>query len=231
MAYTGIGPDALLLLSRNKFEDSKEFYEAHKAQIKDLVLTPMAEIARALAGDFRALDSGILLEPTRITSRIRRDTRFTKEKHLYRDNVWMCFMRPKAEHPVLQPLLWFEVQPGEHHWSAGIAVWDQTPAYLRYLRERISSAPEEFLAAADCAIEAGGLLQAEAYKKDRAPDAPEHLKPYFNAKNFCFMRKSEDMALLESEAIIDELRDLYAGLRPMYRWLLAAMEDFRMRNA
>lgn len=231
MTYAGITPDALFLLSQNKFEDSKEFYEAHKAEIKALVFTPMAQLMEALADDFTRLDPQMLLLPSRMISRIRRDTRYTKDKHMYRDNVWMTFMRQKGDWPVLQPLMWFEIKPGEGVWTAGVCAWDQPPAYMRFLRSRIAQGSEEFLAAADAAIAAGAAPQTEPYKKDRAPDAPERLKPYLNAKNFCFVHTSTALGLIENEGIIACLRALYAGCQPMYRWLLAAMEEYAAKNS
>ena len=36
MEYTGISADALFLLAQNRFENSRDFYEAHKEEIKQV---------------------------------------------------------------------------------------------------------------------------------------------------------------------------------------------------
>jgi len=221
MPYTGITQQALFLLSQNRFEDSKEFYDAHKAEIKAQVFTPLAQIMEALSDDFAGLDPQMLLSPSKMSSRVRRDTRFTKDKRMYRDNVWLMFMRPKSE-PMLWPIMWFEIKP-EEGWSAGVCVYDQTPKYMQFLRERFD---EDFLAAADCAISAGAELEIEAFKKERVSDCPENLKPYRNAKNFFLLHNSNDMELLARAELVGRLRALYQAYHPMYRWLQAAAEEF-----
>lgn len=223
--YDGITSDGLLLLARNRFEDSKEFYEAHKAQLKQLVLTPMAQIVEALADDLSKLDPQMLLVPGRMISRIRRDTRFTKEKHFYRENVWITFAR-RSEGMQICPCMWFEIQPEKGEWNAGVCIYDAMPAYMQFLRPRMESDAKHFLKAAEQAIAAGAELRSDPFKKDRAPDASPELKPYLNAKSFHFIYTSYDMALLAQSDFPDILRKIYTAYMPMYRWLLRTAEDY-----
>ena len=223
--YTGIPPEGLFLLSRNKFENSKEFYDANKEQIKALVFTPMQQIVEDLAEDFTKLDAKMNLLPGRIISRARRDTRFSKEKHLYRDNIWITFTRPK-EDPMLWPCMWFEVKPEENEWNAGVCIYGAMPAYMQFVRERIVKDAEGFLSAANQAIQAGAEMRPELYKKERYPDAPENLKPYLNAKGFIFMHTSNDLELLAGPGLVEELRRLYTAYGTMYTWLLKRAEEF-----
>jgi uncharacterized protein (DUF2461 family) len=225
MSYTGISSEGLFLLSQNKFENSKEFYEAHKAQIKALVFTPMQQIVEDLAGDFSRLDPRMNLLPGRAVSRARRDTRFSKEKHLYRDNVWITFTRPKEE-PMVWPCMWFEIKPEQGEWNAGVCPYAAEPGYMQFLRPRMEKDAEAFLAAADQAIAAGASMLPEPFKREKYPDAPMSLKPYLNAKSFIFMHTSKDMALLARPALIDELRRLYAAYGAMYKWLQGAAEGY-----
>ena len=223
MTYTGIPPAGLLLLARNRVEDSKDFYDAHKDELKRMVFAPLAQIAGALEEDFMRLDPKMFYVPARMISRARRDTRFTKEKHMYRDSVWAMFMRPKDDYPFLWPCFWFEVKPAQGFWSCGVCVYDQTPKFMQFVRERID---KEFFAAANKAIKAGAVLECESYKKDRAPDADKRLKPYLNAKTFMFKYTCEDLSMLESDAVIDHLRQIYKACHPMYAWLQKAAEEY-----
>ena len=224
-AFTGIPPESLHLLLQNRFEDSKEFYDKHKAQLKKLVLEPMGQIVEDLAPALSALDREIVLSP-KIVSRLRRDTRFSKDQTMYRSNVWVCFTKPRVEYPHIWPLFWFEIKPEESIWSAGVCIWDSPPAYMRFMKERMLTGPEAFLAAAKLAMESSAQLHIESYKKDRAPDAPEALKPYLNAKHFNFMVESCDMALLQSPALVDELQKHYASFAGMYGWLKLCAEEY-----
>jgi len=223
--FTGIPPEGLHLLAQNKFENSKDFYEAHKARLKTLVFAPLQQIVDDLADDFIGLDPKMNLLPGRVISRARRDTRFSKEKHLYRDNIWITFTRPKEE-PMLWPCMWFEVKPETNEWNAGVCIYGATPAYMQFVRTRIQNDAEAFLAAANITIAAGAVMLPEPYKKEKYPDAPENLKAYLNAKSFIFMYTSNDLELLARPALIDELRRLYAAYGAMYNWLLRAAEEF-----
>jgi len=225
MPYTGIPPEGLHLLARNKFEDSKDFYEAHKERLKALVFTPLQQIAEDLAGDFTGLDPKMNLAPGRIVSRARRDTRFTKDKRLYRDNIWITFTRPKEE-PMVWPCMWFEVKPEQGEWNAGVCVYAAEPAFMQFVRGRMTADPQAFLAAAEEALAAGADMIPEPFKKEKYPDAPVKLKPYLNAKSFIFMHTSRDMALLAQPALVGELRRLYAAYGAMYKWLLRAAEVY-----
>lgn len=224
--FMGFPQEGFFLLMQNKFEDSKAFYDAHKARLKELVLEPMGQIVEELAPALSALDREIVVTPSRVVSRLRRDTRFSKDQTLYRANVWVCFTRPRVEYPHIWPLFWFEIKPEESVWSAGVCIWDSPPAYMRFMKERMLAGPNEFLRAAEEATKAGAALHTEAYKKDRAPDAPEALKPYLNAKHFNFAVNAGDMALPQSPGLLDELRKHYANFAGMYHWLKACAEEF-----
>jgi len=223
--FAGIPREGLFLLLQNRFEDSKAFYDQHKAELRRLVMEPMGQLVDDLAPALSALDRELIVS-RRAVSRLRRDTRFTKDQTLYRANVWVCFTRPRGEYPHIWPVLWFELKPEESLWNAGVCIWDSPPAYMRFLKERILAGPEEFLGAAQRAMASGGRLHTESYKKDRAPDAPEALKPYLNAKHFSFMLTSQDMALLHSPALVCELQKQYASFAGMYDWLRQCAEEY-----
>lgn len=47
--FNGITPKAIELLSENRFNDSKAFYEEHKDELKQLATIPMRQIVLDLA--------------------------------------------------------------------------------------------------------------------------------------------------------------------------------------
>ncbi len=224
-AYEGIAQEGLHLLMENKFRDSQEFYEENKPALQRLVITPLRQIAGALAEQLSALDGQMTLEPSRMVARVRRDTRFTKEKYLYRSNLWINFTR-RGEEPLPWPYMWFEIQPEENYWSCGICAFNAPPAFMRFFRERLLAAPEPFLAAVVRARSSGAEPHFDAYKKDRAHDAPEDLKPWLNAKGFHIMYKQPGLEILQDSAVLVALREQYTAFADMYRWLLATAEDF-----
>lgn len=79
----------------NRFNDSKAFYEENKEKIKANMTVPMRQIAASLSDMMLDIDPFMNTIPTKMVSRVRRDTRYTHDKHLYRENMWIMFMRPK----------------------------------------------------------------------------------------------------------------------------------------
>ncbi|MCL2107330.1 MAG: DUF2461 domain-containing protein [Oscillospiraceae bacterium] len=231
--YTGISPEGLLLFSENRFRDSKEFYDAHKEEIKRLVLEPMQQIVEALADDLRAIDGQLNLTPSRVISRVRRDTRFSREKHLYRDHAWCTLMRPKGDpkdrDAPCWPCLWFEILADKNAWDCGVAMSYANPnsSYMRFFRERAAANPAVFLAAVEQAAAAGAEPRIEAFKRDQAPPgAPQALKPYLNAKGFYFIHNNPRLELFRDAGIIDILREKYRAFAGMYQFFLESAEDY-----
>ena len=95
--FKGITQDALFLMQLNRFNDSKAFYEENKEKIKANMTVPMRQIAASLSDIMLDIDPFMNTIPTKMVSRVRRDTRYTHDKHLYRENMWIKFMRPKKE--------------------------------------------------------------------------------------------------------------------------------------
>lgn len=93
--FKGITRDTLFLMQLNRFNDSKAFYEENKEKIKADMTVPMRQIAAAFGDMMLKIDPFMNTVPTKMVSRVRRDTRYTHDKHLYRENMWIMFMRPK----------------------------------------------------------------------------------------------------------------------------------------
>lgn len=221
MPFHGFDRDTFLLLAENKFNDSKPYYESVKDRIKQKAIEPMREICADLADELFELDDQMNLNPVKMVSRIRRDTRRAKTKEMYRDNVWAMFMRHKYEWSC-QPCMWFEVMPGGY--SMGVGVYDTDTGYLEHYREAMRSQPDVFRRAVKQAHAAGAAESLERYAKDKPGEIPKDLRPYYQAKSLYFIRYCSDMEPLFSGAVLDELRVCFAAFAPMYRFLLQVME-------
>ncbi len=218
-AYRGITPDALWLLAENRFHNSKEFYESKKTAIKEQVLLPMQQIGAALADSMEKIDPKISVIPSRMVSRIRRDTRFTKDKTLYREHVWITFMRPKQEFP-FSPAFWFEVTP--QGYTFGVGYYCTTPQLMQAYRAAMLEDPTAFRRAVRKAERLGFAFGGESYKKEKPGPVPEDLRAYYNRKDAYICRENVSLAPLADTGIINELREGFQALAPLYRFLLRA---------
>ncbi len=221
--YDGITEEAFWLLAQNRFHNSKDYYEANKEDIKRLAINPMRQIAASLAPDMLKIDPRMNLNPVKMVSRIRRDTRFTRDKTLYRENVWIMFMRPKIEWP-LYPCMWFEISPKEY--SYGVGHFETTPSLMETYRGFLIEHREEFLDAVKKAKKTKAVFYADYYKKPVDGSVPDDLQTYWSVKNMGFITRSTDKKALENDAVIQQLRTAYKNFSPMYDFFRKASDAY-----
>lgn len=221
--FKGIKPESIELLCLNRFNDSKEFYEEHKLELKEGITVPMRQIVLDLSGLMYDIDDKMLTDPVRSVSRIYRDTRGNRSKIKYRENMWLMLRRYKNEYPSA-PFFYFEFYPNS--FGYGLAFWTWKQLAFKEVHNLIIEHPGRWLDAVDACKQAGLTYNArDNYKKDMYPDAPKEIKPYLSAKNMEFSYSSFDMNKINSPSLIDELKLAFDLARPMYSFWANAYDN------
>ncbi len=221
--FSGIFPENIELLSLNRFNDSKSFYEEHKQQLKDGITIPMRQIVLDLSETVSQIEPLADLNPVYAVSRIRRDTRRTKSKMLYRENLWLMLRRNKFAYP-FAPCFWFEFAPGMYLY--GLGMWSPKQGILDYVREKIINEPNRWLTAVEN-LEKNSELRYqtdEFYKKDKIPNCPDILKKFVNAKYYEFTHSDNKMERLQNISIIDELQGAIKASEDVYKFFIEAYD-------
>lgn len=216
--FKGFDRNIFTLLELNKFNDSKAFYESVKEEIKQGAIIPMRQLTSELADELFSVDPKMNLIPTKMVSRIRRDTRFSKNKDLYRSNVWCMFMRDKHLWK-RQPCMWFEFYP--EFYSYGIGTFRTDTLYLEYFREYLVEHQREFKEALRILSITGATLDIECFKKDKPgiERVDEELRKFYNCKYFYFIFSSPQMEKLIDGSIKEELVYAVRAFTPLYQFL------------
>lgn len=222
MAYSGITGETLMLLAENKFNNSKIFYEDNKKKIKEGITVPLRQIAGELSELMYEIDPMMNLDPNKMVSRVRRDTRFSKNKNLYRDNLWVMFMRPKQQWE-MYPCMWFEV--AQDSFSYGAGTFRTSPRLMEIYRKHLIENETDFLKAVKAVKSNGFTFFGEGYKKPKGGDPSPAVLPYYNVKSMGFIKYRKDFATLNSDTIIDELKQEYKALSKMYKFLLDISDE------
>lgn len=221
--FKGIKPESIELLCLNRFNDSKEFYEEHKLELKEGITVPMRQIVLDLSGLMYDIDDKMLTDPVRSVSRIYRDTRGNRSKIKYRENMWLMLRRYKKEYPSA-PFFYFEFYPNS--FGYGLAFWSWKQSAFKEVHNLIIEHPGRWLDAVDACKQAGLTYNArDNYKKDMYPDAPKEIKPYLSAKNMEFSYSSFDINRINSPSLIDELKLAFDLARPMYSFWADAYDN------
>ena len=223
MAFSGFRPEGLDLLIENRLMNSKPYYDEHKADIKRLVQQPMAELIEEVSDAMREIDPLFVLVPSKMISRVRRDTRYTRDKSLYRDHAWCTFGRPKGEH-ASRPCYYFEVMP--QSWGYGSGYYKATPGELAILREFVLREDKRFLEAYQAVRESPKFsLYGEEFKRSKFPDAREEYQPWLNKKNIGLSFDCYDFKpLFDGSFVRQMLKDMRA-IAPFYHFLCAVHES------
>ena len=221
MEYDGISRDSLFLLADNRFRNSREFYEEHKQQIKDGVTVPMRQIAGIIGSELSELDPFMVTNPVKMVSRIRRDTRYTKDKSLYREHAWAMFMRDKRQWEGY-PCFWFEVTP--QNYSLGVGIFGASSSLMHNFRKAIRERTDEFSDAVHGCELTGALLHGSSYKRMPA-GCPEGMEDYYGMKSFGYIVYSDELDDLADEKIIEILKGYYSAFSPLYKFLLSVADE------
>lgn len=220
--FKGIKPESIELLCLNRFNDSRDFYEEHKEELKQGITVPLRQMVLDLSDLLYDIDDKMYLDPVRCVSRIHRDTRGNRSKIKYRENLWVFFRRYKKEYPQA-PFYYFEMFPNS--FGYGLVLWTWRQSSFKVLHDMIIEQPNRFLDAVKACADAGFNFEAtDVYKKDRYPDAPAELKPFLQAKNMAFSYHNFDISRINDPSLIDEMKLAFDIARPMYDFMCEAYE-------
>ncbi len=221
--FNGFSAETFRFLLEIGFNNNADWFEANRRRYEQFVRDPMRRLAAALMPTALDIDGNFNPSINASVSRIRRDTRFTKDKSPYRDHMWIGFRYPRTR--ISEGCtLWFEITP--HRYDYGCGFYSSTPAFMAAYRKKIFAAPMKFLELAHSLEARGFIYSCESYRRDRFPDAPAELKPYLNVKTFAWMKTIPGVgALIAPSNILDVLTDEFSALAPMYHFLRSVISE------
>ena len=210
---------SLDFLFENKLKDSKQWYTEHKEDHKRLVIEPFRETVEKITPYIEKIDPTLSCNPKR-HSRIYRDTRFTKDKSTFRDNIWYCFMHGKELYEGY-PCFFFDISPRGLEY--GVGYYKADTKSMEAIRELVKRHDKSFLKARKV-LESHDELEfyCNPYKKNHFPDAPVKDQPYLNIRDFCAIAHSKDFDLIFSDSLADELGKRFTEMKPIYDFLMKA---------
>ena len=205
-------------LIENRLNDSKEWYNAHKDDHRRLIAEPFAELITALAPTMHGIDEEIVCNPKKI-SRMYRDTRFSTDKTMFRENVWCVFGHPKDV--FLPPCYYVDISPNGLEYGCGF--YQAGTEIMEIMRSMITSNDKLFKAAFKSVKEQEIFeIYGDMYKKNRFPEQPPEYQDWLNRKNLGLSCHSKDFDLLFSDKLADKLAEDFKQIAPFYRFIVKA---------
>jgi len=214
-------PKTLDFLFENHLQDSKSWFDEHKQQYNDYVLHPLEEMAVQLTDAVLELDPQAVTVPKvgKTISRIRRDTRYSKDKHLYRENMWLVFKRGPKMYGTDYPGIYFDISPDA--FSYGCGFYNASTEFMANMRKAILAGNLDAMAAIE-AYEKQSVftLHGEQYKKPHFPDKPPEQQKWLELRGISLDAESSDTNLFFSENLGKAVSKDLLLLKPMYQFLL-----------
>ena len=198
--------------------NNREYYLATKDVYEREVRAPLLDLAETLAPAALQLDGEMEQRPGHILARIRRDTRFTRDKSPYRDHAWLSF-RPMGRRKSGSFGLYAALGPQGCCYGAGF--YDEEPARARRIREAILRNPDEFEAAlSDPELRERFQMLGEDYRRMEPPVAlPPGADALYRKKGVYFEHDDGLDGRVFSPRYAEEIAEGFRLLQPVYALL------------
>lgn len=209
--------DAYRFFFEIALRNERAFFEENRARYEREVKKPMYLLAAALGDVAADINPALNTRPSAVVSRIRRDTRFTRDKSLYRDHAWLSYKEP-GRRTGESFVLYAEFE--RDGYGYGMGMYCPQPEYMADIRRRILARPALFLKLVQEPGFAGTFtLNGEDYKRPKHPDAPQELQPWLNKRKFSYSFFSPDLKRTMDAGLVDEIRRAFVLMKPVYRFI------------
>ena len=214
--FPGFTADAFSFFIMIRLNNNKEFFEDNKEHYEDVLKKPLYALAADMEPFMLAVDKNIDTRATRAVARIRRSTRFTKDKSPYRDHLWVSW-RDRSREAEDSAIFTFYFSMEFDSMSCGSGYYNAGPKQMAELRKKIALQPERFERIALKAQAGGFELHGDDYVRISPPeDLPELCKAYYRKKSFYLDKDLPMEGDNVSPKLPDVLKESYAFLRDMY---------------
>lgn len=211
----------LQFLFENRLKDDKSWYQEHKEEYVKYVSAPFADFITAMQPTIFGIDEKLMCNPKRI-SRIYRDARFSKDKSIFRDNVWCTFGR-KTELYKSLPSFYFDISP--RGFSYGCGYYQASRESMDAIRTLIIRGDKAF-DDADKAFRKQKcfVMYGDMYKRSRYPEENDERRFWLDRKTIGVSCDSDDFEMLYSEKLADKIAADFKAITPVYNFLMKAEE-------
>jgi uncharacterized protein (TIGR02453 family) len=211
--------DFLKAIGKN---NDKSWFEAHRDDYQRYLLEPLRNLVAELGEFMLTIDPHFEITPAinRTISRIYRDTRFSKDKSLFRNNMWITFKRPIKDW-MNAPAYFFEITPDSYRYGMGF--YQAAKTTMDRYRQMIDEKPREFLKAiSPFSRERLFEVAGEKYKRILDESKTEEIQDWYQRRNLYLVCNREFDDRLFGAELVDDLMFAFHLAAPFYHYLWKA---------
>ena len=213
--FNGFTPRTIDFMWNLRFNNRRDWFEAHKDEYKQDFLTPMKDLSEEIFERVVAKcgDRGFIHK----VSRIYKDARRVHDGEPYRTHLWLSIEKPSEEW-TFSPVFWFQLEPDE--WSYGLGYYQAKPLTMAKLRARIDENPKKFEAlVAPLAKQTEFALDGPEYARTKIGPTPK-TQEWYNKKSFSLIHSQPNGEELFSADLAEQLVNGYEFLMPLYDYFV-----------
>lgn len=218
--FKGFSPKTLKFLRGLKANNNKAWFEAHRADYEECVLEPLRNLVMDLGEFMLMIDPYFEITPAvnKTISRIYRDTRFSKDKSLFRSTVWFTFKNRTKDWTTRVSSYFFELSTDSYRYGMGF--YNAAPKIMSIFREMIDEDPDEFLNEISFySKQKTFVLEGEKYKRILDENKPKKIQDWYQRKNLYLVCNREIDDVLFSSKLVDDLSRGFKQVAPFYHYL------------
>ncbi|MDD3214320.1 MAG: DUF2461 domain-containing protein [Eubacteriales bacterium] len=223
--FEGFPEDTVRFFLDLRFHNEASFFNEHRDDYENSVRQPFYDFIDAMAPAVKQVADDMEVRPAKCLARIRRDTRFSKDKTPYRDHLWLLFRRG-GETRDASVMYWFELSPEDVAW--GLGFWAYNRPAMDALRRRMVHKPEEVLAALKEARVPDRNLEiyGDRYQRMNPPvELPQALQEIYPLKEIYIKRTGIPLKTAYTKDIVTLCSEDVLRLKPMYQLLRKAADE------
>lgn len=222
--FTGFPEATTQFLLDLRFHNSTAWFNENKERYLRDVQAPFYAFIEDALPTLREIDPLVELRPYKLLSRIRRDTRFSRDKSPYRDHHWIWFKRAGEER--WQSLaFWFEFGPQRLTW--GLATWDENRPLMDRFRRELAADPGRYGGIIrSCSLPERHLqLQGDFFRRIEVPSGVAgDLEPWYRLRSMAIVQTRCDLRETAGREVLGHVLSDYRAMAPVYQ-LLRGMQD------
>ncbi len=223
--FTGFTEDTIKFFLDIRFHNDISFYKAHEDEYRTHVKEPFYQFIDSMAETMLSIAPDMETRPSKCLARLRRDTRFTKDKSPFRDHLWLLFRRG-GEARETCVTYWFELGADRMVW--GLGFWGPNRPAMDALRRRMENKPQEVRKVLrQCGIPDDTLhIFGDAYQRMKPPAGlPVDLAMLYPLKEIYVQRVNIPFELCYQGRLTEMVAKDFLRLKPLYLLLRSCADE------
>jgi len=226
--FNGFSKASIDFLVNIKKNNNKEWFHSNKHLYDNHLLKPFQNLVIDLTECMLDIDSHFEVMPfvNRTISRIYRDTRFSKDKTLYRNVMWIMFKKKSKKNNWRNtPTFFFELTPDFYRYGMGFYCAKKSTMDL--MRATIDKDIKSFAKLIQFNKDKRFEILGDMYVKSLNEKYPDEIKFWYDRKNIYIIYSSDKLEEVYSSNLVDIMITDFKILAPVYKFFSSIEEKMK----